>query len=183
MNRQYEDIVREFYVELRPKFLRVLLVKYPTMRLEDAEDLYQDTFIAVKNNVDKGKVRAETSWESYVIRIGLNLANKKMRIIGKMDYIDNYKTSSAKSNIDKLHLDDSDDNMEMMAMLGNELERTPERCCKILHYYYYANLNMEEIANEVGMKNAGSVKVTKLRCMRNLVGRMKNAVQQMGLKK
>ena len=57
MKDYYEEIVRELYFNLRPKFIRILTAKYPSIRLDEAEDLYQDAFIAVKENMEKGKVR------------------------------------------------------------------------------------------------------------------------------
>ena len=60
MKNYYEDIVRELYVGLRPKFIRILTAKYPSIRLDEAEDLYQDAFIAVKDNMARGKVRENT---------------------------------------------------------------------------------------------------------------------------
>lgn len=54
MKDYYEEIVRELYFNLRPKFIRILTAKYPSIRLDEAEDLYQDAFIAVKENMEKG---------------------------------------------------------------------------------------------------------------------------------
>lgn len=55
MENYYEDIVCELYSNLRPKFIRILTAKYPSIRLDEAEDLYQDTFIAVKDNMERGR--------------------------------------------------------------------------------------------------------------------------------
>lgn len=71
--------------------------------------------------------------------------------------------------------------MEVYAILGNELEHSPSRCHKILRLFYYASLDLTKIAEEVGLKNAGSVKVTKSRCMKDLIGRVKNAVRLSGI--
>lgn len=71
--------------------------------------------------------------------------------------------------------------MEVKAILGNELEHSPGRCHKILRLFYYAGLDLTEIAEEVGLKNAGSVKVTKSRCMKDLIDRVKNAVRLCGI--
>ena len=85
MKEDYEAIVRRFYNDLRPKFIHVLTGKYPMLRLDEAEDLYQDAFLEVYKNFNKGSVRENTSWENYVITIGVNLASHRMRKIGITD--------------------------------------------------------------------------------------------------
>ena len=91
MNDYYEDVVRNLYVNLRPKFIRVLTAKYPSIRLDEAEDLYQDAFIAVKDNMERGKVRENTSWDAYIIQIGINLTNKYLRKSQITDSMDEYE--------------------------------------------------------------------------------------------
>ncbi len=187
MENYYEDIVREFYFNLRPKFIRVLTAKYPSIRLDEAEDLYQDAFIAVKDNMERGKVRENTSWEAYIIQIGINLTNKYLR---KAQITDSLDESEEKGKPNKfasfLNTSTEDEeselqSMEVQAILGNELEHSPGRCHKILRLFYYASLDLAKIAEEVGLKNAGSVKVTKSRCMKDLIGRVKNAVRLSGI--
>ena len=101
MDHNYEDIVRNWYNRLRPAFLRRLTQQYPSLRLGDAENLYQDTFIAIYDNLLANRVRPDTSWNSYIMKIGLNLAKKAMRILGATDNIgsddddENCKNSTA----------------------------------------------------------------------------------------
>lgn len=187
MENYYEDIVCELYSNLRPKFIRILTAKYPSIRLDEAEDLYQDAFIAVKDNMERGKVRDNTSWEAYIIQIGINLTNKYLR---KVQMTDSRAESeeSGKPNrfvtfLKTLTEDDEGElqSMEVKAILGNELEHSPGRCHKILRLFYYVSLDLTEIAEEVGLKNAGSVKVTKSRCMKDLIDRVKNAVRLCGI--
>ena len=75
MAQNYEDIVREWYTRLRPEFLRRLTAKYSSLSLYDAENLYQDTFIAVQENLMLGRVKEDTSWSSYIMTIGMNMAS------------------------------------------------------------------------------------------------------------
>lgn len=187
MKDYYEEIVRELYFNLRPKFIRILTAKYPSIRLDEAEDLYQDAFIAVKENMEKGKVRDNTSWEAYIIQIGINLTNKYLRKAQITDSMDKPQ-QNGKPNRFAAFLNSSTEDeegelqsMEVKAILGKELEHSPGRCNKILRLFYYASLDLTEIAEEVGLKNAGSVKVTKSRCMKDLIDRVKNAVRLCGI--
>lgn len=88
MAQDYEEIVRQWYIRLRPEFLRRLTAKYSGLSLYDAENLYQDTFIAVQENLMLGRVKEETSWSSYIMTIGMNMASKAWRKLGKTDSTD-----------------------------------------------------------------------------------------------
>ena len=88
MEHNYEEIVREWYNRLRPEFLRRLTARYSSLTLYDAENLYQDAFLAVQKNIMEGRVRENTSWSSYIMTIGMNLANHEMRGVGLTDSID-----------------------------------------------------------------------------------------------
>lgn len=187
MNDYYEDIVRNLYVHLQPKFIRVLTARYPSIRLDEAEDLYQDAFLAVNDNMNRGKVRANTSWEAYIIQIGINLANKHLRKAGKTDSFEESEETGKPNKFAAFVSTSTEDDeavmqtMEVQAILGNELEHSPGRCNKILRLFYYASLDLTKIAEEVGLRNAGSVKVTKSRCMKDLISRVKNAVRLSGI--
>lgn len=185
MKEDYETIVRRFYNDLRPKFIHVLTGKYPMLRLDEAEDLYQDAFLEVHKNIGKGSVRENTSWENYVITIGVNLASHRMRKIGQTDSIDEEASGKQSRFASFLNASTEDDttmqDLEVQAILGNELEHSPGKCYKILRLFYFASLDMEEIAKETGLKNSGTVKVTKSRCMKDLIDRVKNAIRQAGI--
>ena len=187
MNDYYEDVVRNLYVNLRPKFIRVLTAKYPSIRLDEAEDLYQDAFIAVKDNMERGKVRENTSWDAYIIQIGINLTNKYLRKSQITDSMDEYEENGTPNKFASILNTSTEDEeaelqtMEVQAILGNELEHSPGRCHEILRLSYYTSLDLTKIAEEVGLKNAGSVKVTKSRCMKDLIDRVKNAVRLIGI--
>ena len=88
MAQNYEDIVRDWYMKLEAPFMRRLTAKYPALTLYDAENIYQDTFLAIQKNLLEGRIKEDTSWNSYIMTIGLNLASKEMRRIGKTDSVD-----------------------------------------------------------------------------------------------
>ena len=88
MAQDYEEIVRQWYNRLRPEFLRRLTAKYSGLSLYDAENLYQDTFLAVQENLMRGRIKENTSWSSYIMTIGLNLASKEWRKAGITDSAD-----------------------------------------------------------------------------------------------
>ena len=79
MQTNYEEIVRKWYNKLKPLFQNTLKAKYQSLSYDAIDDLYQDSFLAVHKNLLLGRVKENTSWNSYIIQIGLNLASKDMR--------------------------------------------------------------------------------------------------------
>lgn len=190
MTHNYEDIVRKWYNSLRPAFMRKLTQHYPSLSLGEAENLYQDAFIAVYDNLLADRVREDTCWSKYIITIGLNLANKTMRRTTVTNYIGNGENSESRDTIarkaeqimkdmpeEELPLSD---NLEVQSLLGNELIHTPEPCASIIKLFYYENMSLEEIAEEVGYRNAQTAKAKKSQCMTDLINRVTDALNRAG---
>lgn len=192
MAHNYEDIVREWYIRLRPEFLRRLTAKYSGLSLYDAENLYQDTFIAVQENLMRGRIKEDTSWSSYIMTIGMNMANKAWSKIGKSDsadegFDDEEDDSGSKTalkmeeQIIKLSEEDSlYENEEAVSILGDELNHTPEPCKSIIQCFYGNGWSMDEIADEIGYKNATTAKAKKSQCMTDLIKRVADALRRAG---
>lgn len=195
MAQNYVDIVRKWYKPMRPIYLECLLSRYPKICLEVAENLYQDTFIAIQENLMLGRIKENTSWNSYIMTIGLHLANKKMRKLGKTDSIDttydngeddDSPNKAARTVEDLLKtLPDKEElpfvkNPEAHAILVNEIAHTPEPCAKIIKLFYYEDLSMTEIAEEIGYKNAATAKAKKNQCMNDLINRIMKPLRQAG---
>lgn len=191
MDNNYEDIVRDWYNRLRPSFMRKLTQQFPSLTLGDAENLYQDAFIAVYDNLLADRIRQDTSWASYIMTIGLNLANKAMRTVNITDNIDSDENEEFGSKISTHKVEmllktlpeeemTLSDNIEVQSLLGDELSHTPEPCASIIRYFYYEDMSMDEIANELGYKNAQTVKAKKSQCMTDLIKRVTDALNRAG---
>lgn len=196
MAHNYEDIVREWYCRLRPEFLRRLTSRYTGLTLADAENLYQDAFIAVYENIQNGTVKNETSWSSYIFRIGMNLASKEWRKAGRTDSMDSgvtdedsdsgFNTTRKVEDILRT-LPDRDESLPLeedpvaQSLLGEEISHIPEPCNSILIFFYYEHLPMEEIALRTGYKNATTAKTKKRQCMKDLIKRVTTAFHREGL--
>lgn len=193
MAQNYEDIVRDWYLKLQTPFLRQLTSKYPALTIFDAENIYQDTFLAVQNNLLEGRIKEDTSWSSYIMTIGLNMASKAYRKIGKTDSADDgfdndgegSKSKTARE-VEKLVKNLSEEetplyeNEEALSLLGDELTHTPEPCGSIIRLFYYSNMSMDEIATKIGYKNATTAKAKKSQCMSDLINRVTCALRNAG---
>lgn len=64
--------------------------------------------------------------------------------------------------------------------MGYELIHTPEPCGSIIRLFYYEELSMDEIAEEIGYKNATTAKAKKSQCMTDLIKRVTDALNRAG---
>ena len=193
MEENFEEIVRKYYHRLREPFIRRLTQKYPSLRLERAEDLYQDTFLAVQENIQKGNVMLNTDWDAYILKIGFNMASKDLRYSGITDTFSptedpdgDTANGNLANKVDSIlkEMPEEDEalcnNPEVLSNLGNELSHTPEPCAKIIKLFYYSNVSMKEIAEETGLKNAQTAKSKKNQCMSDLIHRVTEALRRAG---
>ena len=192
MSQNYEDIVYEWYTRLRPEFLRRLTAKFSGLSLYDAENLYQDTFIAVQENLMRGRIKEDTSWSNYIMTIGMNLASKAFGKSGQTDSADEgfdddtgSKTAHKVQELLQALPDDEDEkplykNEKALSLLGNELTHTPEPCGSIIRLFYYEDMPMDEIAKEIGYRNATTAKAKKSQCMTDLIKRVADALRRAG---
>ncbi|WP_289188095.1 sigma-70 family RNA polymerase sigma factor [uncultured Bacteroides sp.] len=193
MEENFEYIVRKYYNRQREPFLRKLTRQYPSMRLDIAEDLYQEAFIAVQDNIQRGKVRPDTDWNAYILTIGLNMASKEQRHGGITDPFDAMYDDDKEDGNNRLARKVEDiikempeeeaalcNNPEVLSRLGNELEHTPEPCGNIIRLFYYTDATMEDIAEETGLKNAQTAKAKKSQCMTDLINRVTEALRRAG---
>ena len=193
MEENFEDIVRKYYNRLREPFVRKLTRQYPSMRLDAAEDLYQEAFIAVQDNIQRGKVRPDTDWNAYILTIGLNMASKEQHHGGITDPFDamydddkedgnNRLARKVEEIIKEMPEEEAAlcNNPEVLSRLGNELDHTPEPCGKIIRSFYYTDATMADIAEETGLKNAQTAKAKKSQCMTDLINRVTEALRRAG---
>lgn len=193
MQENYEEIVRKWYNKLRPLFQNTLKTCYKSLSYDTIEDIYQESFIAVHENLLRGRIKENTSWSSYIIQIGLNLAAKDSRHSGKTDSIDNSPVydedgqSALSRKVERLLAVDAESeetiytDKEALQILGTELSFTPEPCATIIRLFYYDRMSMEDIAMAVNMKNAATAKSKKSQCMKALTSRIKGVFKTYGI--
>ena len=137
MKETYEDIVRKWYNKVRPMFVNTLRKRFSQLDYDTIDNLYQDAFLAVYENLQAGRVREDTSWSSYIIQIGIYLATKELRHSGITDSIyesggDNEEGHQQISRtvellLSQLTTEDESlyQNINALSLLGEELNYTP----------------------------------------------------------
>lgn len=193
MEENFDNIVRKYYSRLKEPFLRRLTRKYPEMRLAQAEDLYQEAFLAVQDNIKREKVRPDTNWNAYILTIGMNMASKEQREGGRTTPFGSGIPDDEEDGGNRLLRKVEDiikdmpeeevalcKNEEVLSCLADELQHSPGLCEKIIRLYYYGGASTAEIAEETGLKNSRTVISTKNRCMNDLTKRITKALRNAG---
>lgn len=189
---EYNEIVNEWYVKLMDLFLNYIHKHIPGLRIEDIEDIYSDTFLAVRDNLLNNRVKPDTKWKAYIFQIGYNMAinrakqeGKKVEAIATPSEDDIDADRKFETQISLMDLINEDDNKELLEqrieVLKREIRYLPDPCETILKDFYFAGLSMTEIMYEINYKSADSVKARKNKCMNQLKERTKVAFTMLNL--
>lgn len=156
------------YLELKPGFLSLARKKFKTMTEQDLEDVYQESIIALYQNIQKGKLTEfSTNITAYVFKIGSNLLADLLKKRQKEQEVmsDSNRIEELMKEMYNPKIDDAVD--FIYAQMG-------EQCKRILTLFYIDRKSHQEIAQELSYRSADSVKVQKHRCISNFIERTKN---------
>lgn len=189
---EYSQIVNDWYVGLRSLFINYIHKRIPALRIEDIEDIYSDTFIAVRENMLNNRVASGTNWKAYIFQIGYNMAINKLKQESKKvtaadrpsdDDIEADKKFETQISLQDLIDDDEDPELleQRIEVLKREMRYLPEPCETILKDYYFGGFSMAEIMDEIHYNSTDSVKSMKNRCMNKFKARISVAFKMLNL--
>lgn len=175
--KQIPHIERDFnsfFVRERKRTLALLQSRY-NLSEETAEDVYQDSCIALFQNIKNGKlVSLSSSLSTYFTQICINQSLKKIRDEKTFDSLDNGKYDITKVN--EL-LGNEGFNVEQQQAMEDIINHLPPPCNVILWGYYYDNLSLAEIVNVIDFKNTDSVKAKKTQCIKKMKDRFSTQIK------
>lgn len=190
----YTEIVRRF-ADPDGDFSRLFrntLRKYrPTLSDDNIKDLFQDSFLAARKNLLEGRIRENSSWDSYLITIGLNLAARKFREFGRFTSLDDDSRAPVvlSEGAGGLHADSFKNLTEEEVAVYNEpqvqrlLEESlgfmNDNCKKILTLTLYDRLSSEEIAAQMN-STPRSIITRRNRCKQVFVELIKSSLRRLG---
>jgi RNA polymerase sigma factor (sigma-70 family) len=133
---------------------------------QDAEDVFQETVIALIGIIQNEKYRMESSLKTFMVSIAKNIwfnQLKKNNRSGEREKI--FENNRDKQETDISHLISD---QEMKKELRELVYKLDEACRKILILFYYENLSMKEIVNHLPYENDQVVRNKKYKCLQNL---------------
>ncbi|EKU87455.1 hypothetical protein [Bacteroides oleiciplenus] len=175
--------VSRIYSELRVSFFAHNRVTFPMIREEEREEIYNDSFIALYNNISSGKLQQLTcSLQTYINQIGKNKSIDLLRKRSPEESFPNYEIIGCGSSLD-ITDDDNDaitiERQEEIYKLVKDMEN--DNCRKILFGFYWQRYSMEILAELTGLNNADVAKSTKVRCFTKLRNAVFAAFHKKGL--
>lgn len=183
MPYNYDNIVQEYFENLKQPFQNYLR-KFFRLGYDDIMIIYTDVWLAVRDNIRKGKVRNNTRWEAYILRMGFYQACKMVEQAPPVTFFGDGHFDRTEFERQNSGLWDADDsickNPEMQAVLGEELGYIPEPCNKMLRMYYYEELSMTEIAAAMNYSNSRCAITTVDRCRKRLKTRLMRVAKHLG---
>src|SRR6187402_1402671 len=149
------------------KSLEVLYKKYYRMMTkmvitnsgteEEARDVYQDALIVFWQKATSGNLVMTAKISTYIYSICQNLWRKEL---DRKKRLSNEEKDSAQS----MDLDSPERN-KIIAECLNQLGET---CRKVLMYYYFDEMSMQEISEKLGFANTDTAKTKKYKCKQKL---------------
>jgi len=129
-------------------------------------DVYQDSIIALYENVQNGKLTSfSSSLKTYLFSIG----KFKLYKINKDDRrFTNEATDTDIDYTEDLDVFAENINADRVALVEEAFGKLGKKCRELLTLFYYRGFDIEEIKNEMGLENKNTAKSQKSRCLSHL---------------
>lgn len=147
------------YKEYKAGFINYAL-RYQLSR-DDLEDVFQDSVIAVYQNLAIKKVILKnSSIKTYLYGIGKNMIYSRFKKkVNTVAVIDNLTVEEAYKE---------EEVSEEQKLLAKHFKNLSESCKQILKLFYYRGFTVKEIVEGTEYKDENTVKSHKSRCLKGL---------------
>lgn len=154
------------YKAYRTSFLE-WLQKTSSCDKEMATDIFQDSVIALYENIRLGKLKTiDSSVRNYLFGIGKRMYYYRMRKNkGNIQTLDEHSKTIHDTS---MQVADNLELSEQEAIILKILQNLKEPCRSIIYLFYYKGLSTEHIAQSLNYKNKKVLRVKKVRCMKLL---------------
>lgn len=165
INEQGSQALSELYVRYRKEF-----VQWMTYRqgcdVETAKDIYQQSILALYENVLNNKLTVLTSSvKTYLFSVGRN------------KYYEVVREREKRRTLTISEETESDDLTPLLERVQECLEKLGEPCRTLLIQHYYHKRTAEQLAGLFDYKNADTAKNQKYKCLERLRKMVKETVQ------
>lgn len=180
-------LLNDFAKRQRDKTIAYLQGHY-SLSPDDCEDIFQESFIILFNNIKDGKLDNLTSSVStYFIAICRNKTMEFLRSRGKsvasvLDIYDGKVLSFQDEKIETILALDTDDKVsveEKESLVRKIVRDLPSPCDELLWGYYRDGLSMKVLADKFNYASENAVKVTKHRCCEKFRNRFSEIHQKL----
>ena len=159
-----QKALEKIYLEYKTEFL--LFAGKIKDDHEVVLDVYQDSIIALFENIQKGKLTTlSSSLKTYLFSIG---KFKLYKINKEEARFANESSVFGDDYSEEVDVFVQDINSERMVLVEKALDKLGKKCRELLNLFYYRGFDLEEIKNEMGLENKNTAKSQKSRCLNQL---------------
>ncbi|MEI6140099.1 MAG: sigma-70 family RNA polymerase sigma factor [Mariniphaga sp.] len=156
-------VFNELYENEFPKVVRLITKNSGSVDL--AKDIFQDGLIILIEKVNRMELDLMCSVVTYLYSICRLLWLEQLRKRKKNISLDDSYSHSESDLTIIVHDTESPDIYEAV---NNEIEKLGKPCRQLLEGYYYRNMSWDEIASELGYKNAASARNQKYKYLEKI---------------
>ncbi|MEK6480215.1 sigma-70 family RNA polymerase sigma factor [Catalinimonas sp. 4WD22] len=124
---------------------------------QEAKDIYQDALIVFWQKVISNQLVLTSKISTYLYSVCLNLWRKELE---RKSRLSNEEKDEAE------YLDHESE--ERSHIIRNCIDQLGDTCKKILMYYYFDDMSMQDIADKLGLANTETAKTKKYKCKKRL---------------
>lgn len=124
---------------------------------EEARDVYQDALVVFWQKATSGKLVMTSKISTYIYSICQNLWRKEL---------DRKKRLSREEKDIAVTIDTESE--ERNKIIARCIDQLGETCKKVLMYYYFEEMSMQDIAEKLGFANTDTAKTKKYKCKKKL---------------
>ncbi|MEM9859342.1 MAG: sigma-70 family RNA polymerase sigma factor [Bacteroidota bacterium] len=124
---------------------------------QEAKDIYQEALVVFWQKAVSGKLVLTSKISTYIYSICQNLWRKELDRKRRLSHEE--KDSVEYTEHDK---------QERAKIINECINQLGETCRRILMYYYFDGLSMQDIADHLGFANTNTAKTKKYKCKKKL---------------
>jgi RNA polymerase sigma factor (sigma-70 family) len=160
----FNEVIRHLYHENYRK--TVAYIMQNNGNEEDAQDNFQEVIVTFVEVVKQEKFRGESSVSTFLLALARNIWLNELKKRGRSQLRDE-KFEKSRSQVDEdisKYLSHQELRKQVMDLLGT----VGTTCKKILLAFYYENLSMREILQQLDYENEQVVRNKKYKCLKQL---------------
>ncbi|MDX2195042.1 MAG: sigma-70 family RNA polymerase sigma factor [Cytophagales bacterium] len=154
--RQGDESALDYLYKKNYKMMVNLILKNNGSE-DEAKDIYQDALIIFWQKVKSEELVLTSKISTFLYSICQNLWRKEL----------DRKNRYSKEEADVAYSENYDSN-EKIKIIHDCLNTLGDACKKILSYYYFDEMTMNDIAEIMGFANADTAKTKKYKCKQEL---------------
>ena len=163
-------VLKTIYSQYHHEFIGLIIRKFPKLKYDDAEDIFNDSMVSLYENIVKGKLTKDnltSTLKTYFFQIGIN---KTLAFIKRSSRFNDIQVEIKKNESDTFD-NLNDEEMEFEDKLKKVevcMDKMGNPCKTLLELYYFHKCRMVEIAEKLGYNTADVAKNQKAKCMKRL---------------